>query len=44
MQIEALKAIQAFPEVADRLFRDIMNKIALTDGVDPLARMQAFIP
>lgn len=42
VQIEALKAIQAFPEVADRLFRDIMNKIALTDGADPLARMQAF--
>lgn len=42
VQISALQAIQQHPDVADRLFGDIMNKIALVDYRDPLARMTAF--
>jgi cyclophilin family peptidyl-prolyl cis-trans isomerase len=42
VQIAALQAIQRHPEVADKLFRDIMNKIALIDYRGPLARMEAF--
>ncbi len=42
VQISALQAIQRHPEVADKLFRDIMNKIALIYYRDPLARMEAF--
>lgn len=42
VQITALQAIQQHPEIAERLFGDIMNKIALVDYRDPLARMEAF--
>ncbi len=42
VQIHALHAIQRHPDVAEVLFRDIMNKIALVDYREPLARMEAF--
>lgn len=42
VQISALQAIQRHPAVAEKLFRDIMNKIALINYRDPLARMEAF--
>ncbi|MBO6792795.1 MAG: peptidylprolyl isomerase [Balneolaceae bacterium] len=42
VQISALQAIQQHPEIAERLFSDIMNKIALVDYRDPSARMTAF--
>ncbi len=42
VQIAALQAIQRHPQMAETLFRDIMNKIALVDFRDPLSRMEAF--
>jgi len=42
VQISTLQAIKRHPEVAESLFGDIMNKIALIDYREPLARMEAF--
>ena len=42
VKLAALQAIRRHPEIAERLFRDIMNKAALDVYSDPLVRMEAF--
>lgn len=42
VKIEALRAMQQHPQIAERLFRHIMNKAALNPDMEPLVRMEAF--
>lgn len=42
VKIAALQAISRHPEIAGRLFSDIMNKVGLNEYAEPMARMVAF--